>query len=222
MDKHTRLLALATLRKNTRWPDYKCIGDYHGGAYECDFVSPYTKSAGNVDAELMVLLQDWASDDVLSRPLLHDRIILGHDSTVRTNQRLRRLLLQHFRMELEQVYATNLFPFVKLGAKNARIPIRDLVRAAREFAVPQIEVVRPRLVVCLGKATFDAIAVAVGRRPTESIEHAIDVASPLYFAGTQVWCQAHTSQQGTNNRNRNGLDQVEKDWARMATPYSGE
>jgi restriction system protein len=125
-----------------------------------------------------------------------------------------------FRVKLEQVYATNLFPFVKFGAKNARIPMRDLVRAAREFAIPQIEIVRPRLVVCLGKATFDAVAVAARQRPTDSIEHAIEIASPLYLRGTQVWCQAHTSQEGTNNRNRNGLDQVEKDWARMAAAYN--
>ena len=58
-DKNARLLALARLRQATRWPGYKSIADYHHGVYECDFVSPYTKTAGNVDAEVMVLLQDW-------------------------------------------------------------------------------------------------------------------------------------------------------------------
>jgi hypothetical protein len=58
MDKQDALLALAKLRQGTRWPGYNCIGDYHAGAYECDLVSPYTKSAGNVDAEIMVMLQD--------------------------------------------------------------------------------------------------------------------------------------------------------------------
>ena len=56
-------MALAKLRQATQWPGYKCIGDYHAGAYECDFVSPYTKKAGNVDAEIMVMLQDWGSDE---------------------------------------------------------------------------------------------------------------------------------------------------------------
>ena len=62
MDKHAALLELAHRRQAARWPPYKYIGDYHGGAYECEFVSPYTKSAGNRDAKLMVLLQDWSSD----------------------------------------------------------------------------------------------------------------------------------------------------------------
>ena len=41
--KVSRLLGLAKLRQATRWPGYTSIADYHEGAYECDFVSPYTK-----------------------------------------------------------------------------------------------------------------------------------------------------------------------------------
>ena len=45
MDKHLRLLDLARLRQMTRRLGYRFIGDYHEGRYECDFVSPYTRSA---------------------------------------------------------------------------------------------------------------------------------------------------------------------------------
>ena len=45
MKKHKQLLELAQKRQRSRWNGYKCIGDYHGGIYECDYVSPYTKSA---------------------------------------------------------------------------------------------------------------------------------------------------------------------------------
>jgi len=69
MDKHARLLELARRRQDTRWQGYKCIGDYHGGVYECDFVSPYTKAAHNENAAVMVLLQDWSCDDQLAGPL---------------------------------------------------------------------------------------------------------------------------------------------------------
>ena len=217
IDKHARLLKLARLRQESRWPGYRCIGDYCKRRYECDFVSPYTRSAGNVDAELMILLQDWSSDDVLSGPYLHARCTVGHDPGRGTNQRLKRLLLQHFGLELKGVYATNVFPFVKLGAMSASIPMRDLVRAAREFALPQIEIVGPWLAVCLGKAAFDAVALAACRRRAGSLAEAIE--SPFEIGGTQVWCQAHTGQLGTNARNRNGADQVAKDWASMAAVY---
>jgi restriction system protein len=202
----------------SRWAGYKCIGDYHDGVYECDFVSPYTLSAGNVDAVLMVLLQDWASDDVLSGPVLPARFAVGHDPRRRTNLRLRELLRQHFGCELDEVYATNLFPFVKIGSMSASIRKQDLLRAAREFAIPQIKIIAPKLVVCLGKAVFNAVKIAAGFPAAKSLADAI--VSPFEISETQVWCQAHTGQQGTNYRNRNGVDLVTSDWARMASVYN--
>lgn len=220
--KHDRLLALARRRQNVTWPrerGYKCIGDYRQGAYECDFVSPYTKGACNVDAEVMILLQDWASDDVLSGPYLHAGVTIGHDPRRGTNKRLQKLLREHFPLELKDVYATNVFPFIKVGRTDAPIPRRDLVRAAREFALPQIEIVEPRIAVCLGRAAFDAVAIAAGRDRSESLADAVEARSPFQIGSTQVWCQAHTGQQGTNYRNRNRIDQVDQDWARMAVEY---
>lgn len=218
-DKHARLLDLARCRRGTRWPLHKCIADYHQGRYECDFVSLYTKSASNVDARVMVLLQDWSCDETLSGKLLPEGVTVGHDPHRQTNRRLRVLLRQHLDLELEHVYATNVFPFVKRGGMSAPIPRRDLVRAAQAFGLPQIAIVEPRLAVCLGKAAFDAVAVAAGRRPGRSLEDAI--ARPFEIGRAQVWCQAHTGQLGTNNRNRGGVDRVTQDWARMARAYHG-
>jgi plasmid stabilization system protein ParE len=54
MSKHAELLALAKLRQRTRYPGYKCIGDYHSGAYECDFVSPYNgRTTGTKEESIM-------------------------------------------------------------------------------------------------------------------------------------------------------------------------
>lgn len=180
-------------------------------------VSPYTKSAGNLDASLMILLQDWACDEVLREPLLQARVYLGHDPNRRTNQQLKELLRQYFRMELRDVFATNVFPFVKLGSMNAPIPQRDLLRAAREFALPQIKIIAPRIAVCLGKAAFNAVAVAADNPRALTLDDAI--ARPFPVGPTEVWCQAHTGAIGTNNRNR-GVDRVSQDWERMAAAYN--
>jgi hypothetical protein len=69
-EKQKALKALARKRQRSRWHGYKNIGDYHRGVYDCLHVSPYTKSAGNVDSSIMVFLQDWTSDESIRRAVL--------------------------------------------------------------------------------------------------------------------------------------------------------
>jgi hypothetical protein len=79
MRKQRKLKLLARKRQRSRWKGYHCLGDYHGGIYECDHVSPYTKSAGNVDSEIMVMLQDWSSDAALRQKAIHhDCVCCGY------------------------------------------------------------------------------------------------------------------------------------------------
>jgi uracil-DNA glycosylase len=195
----------------------RCIGDYHDGAYECDFVSPYTKSAGNVDAQIFILLQDWSSDESLRGPLDSDCDILhyGLSRNWPTTKRLVELLETHFDVELEEVFATNLFPFVKSGGTSSKIPMQDLVRAAREFGLPQIRIVRPTLVVCLGLDTFNAVRTASGHTRADRMDEAI--ASPFTIYDARIWCQAHTGARGQNSR---GRERVAEDWREMALSVS--
>ena len=151
----------------------KRISDYHDSGYECDHVSPYTKTAGNVDAEIMVVLQDWASHDALKGPFSNDSATLGHTPHLRTNRNLTRLLHKTFGLSLSEVYGTNVFPFVKPGGMSAAIPQRDLVATAKRFTLPEIQIVNPRLVICLGLATFNALRQASELSPVSSLASAI-------------------------------------------------
>lgn len=117
-DKRQRLLTLARKRQATRWSGYHSLAKYHGGVYECDWVSPYSKTAGNVDARIVVMLQDWASDGDLRGPLDREAAQLGYTPNWPTNRNLIRLLRETFNLALDDVYATNLFPFIKPGAQQ--------------------------------------------------------------------------------------------------------
>jgi hypothetical protein len=219
MTKQSELLTLAKLRQSTRYAGYKCIGDYHAGAYECDFVSPYTKTAGNIDAKIMVMLQDWASDGVLGKKTLHEpSAMLGHDPSLPTNKTLSRLLNTIFGFTLKDVYGTNLFPFVKLGGMSDRIPPRDLTRAAKQFALPQVLIVNPKLVICLGLVTFNALRSACDLKGCRNMHAAIE--SPFSIGPSRIWCQAHTGSWGQKNRNKGGIDRVSADWCKMKADFA--
>jgi hypothetical protein len=216
-EKERKLKVLARKRQRTRWNGYKGIGDYvyHKGAYECDYVSPYTKTAGNVQSKIMVMLQDWSSDAALLQPLNSDSVKYGYSTTLFTNRNLERLLEDHFFKRLKDIYATNLFPFVKTGQMGKAIPRRDLVRAAEEFGLPQIDIVQPKLVICLGLVTFNALREACDNEPVHRMDAAIS--SPFSFKKARIWCQAHTGARGQNNR---GKTKVSEDWRRMKRGFS--
>ena len=211
--KRERLAALARHRRDNVFPGYRGIGEYHSGAYECDFVSPYTKSAGNLDADIMLVLQDWCSDEFLRRQkrVDSDLVTLGHDPQLDTNKNLKSLLSTHFGIRLEQTYATNLFPFIKHGEMSARVPPVDLKKAAETYTVPEIEIIEPRLVVCLGFCVYQAICKSSGLAPADNLDMAI--ASPFWIGDAEVRAQSHPGGRGRANR---GVDRIAEDWRRMA------
>jgi restriction system protein len=209
------LLKLARLRQSTRRNGYDCIGAFHDGLFECDHVSPWTKSGHNVDAEIMVVGQDWSSQDVLARdPPDLEVARLGFDARFPTNANLDDLLKRHFGLARGACYLTNLFPFIKGGRANAAIPMKDLVWAAETFTLPEIRIVSPRLVICLGRRAFIALLRASGAKGSPRLDQAIK--SPFASGDAMIYCVAHTGALGTNNR---GREQVARDWSAMADDW---
>jgi len=214
-DKHQQLLRLGDRRKATRRDGYKCLGDFHNGCFECDYVSPWTKGGKNVDAKVMIVGQDWASADMLERdPPDNQMAVLGFDQDLPTNKNLNELLERYFSLKRGECYLTNLFPFIKQGAASANIPMEDLVWSAREFTREEIRIVSPNLVICLGLRTFHALMRVANLRGSPRMEQAI--ATSFKLENAMVRCVAHTGAFGTNNRSR---DRVEDDWRKLARSY---
>lgn len=213
MNKEQRLLELAKKRQENIYEGYSSIGDYDNGVWECDYVSPYSLSAHNVNADVLIILQDWCSADSFTGEICFQTLKLGHTPSVRTNINLKKLLDEHFDLSLEDTYATNLFPYVKKGQMNARIPAGDLLKAANDFTLPIINIIRPKLVICLGKNSFNALRKSCGLRSVSNMNEAVN-ANFKYLEST-IFCQAHTGQLGQNNRNKGGVNRVVSDWELM-------
>lgn len=188
--KEKELLKLAELRQNTKYEGYKSIGDYENKYYECDYVSPYSKSAHNVDADVFVVLQDWSSDDNM-RGICQETNRLGHTLSVGTNRKLKIYLEKYLDLKLEDTYATNLFPFIKMGAMSANIPIKDMRRAARDFTLPMIQIIRPKIVIALGRKVFEALR--------DCCEEKIEVVDGSFkYGATKIFHQPHPAARISN------------------------
>ncbi|WP_417535335.1 uracil-DNA glycosylase family protein [Methylophaga sp.] len=200
MTKEERLLELAKLRQNTRYDGYKCISDYLDKYYECDYVSPYSKSAHNTNTDVFIVLQDWSSDDNLQGKC-EETNNLGYTPTVRTNINLLEYLRQYLGLELKDTYATNLFPFVKMGGMSAYLPLRDMRKAAKEFTLPMIHIIQPKIVIALGRKTYDALLKSCDDKKQVS-------KNSFSYQSSRIFHQPHPAARISNLKK-------EKGWAAM-------
>ena len=175
---------------------------------------PYTKAAANLEADVFLLLQDWCSADFLSGAVDDDLIRYGRKPNLPTNRNLDRLLENYLGLPIRAIYATNLFAFVKPGGMTVGIPMRDLVSSAEAFALPQIDIVGPRLVIVFGFHCYNALAAVLGGPRARTLDEALQ--RPIAYRTCTMWCQAHPGGLGQANRRRGGIDRVAGDWQVMA------
>jgi restriction system protein len=203
-NKAHRLAALAQLRRHPDAGtcrdgysrDYRRIEEFHDRYYDQhDWVSPWTISACNVESDLMIIGQDWASEDFLLKDADPRIRQFGHDPTLATNRNLKRLLREAFGRRLEETFATNAFVFAKPGGMTSRLPAADLILSVKRFALKEIEIVQPRMVICLGIGTFNAIRATLDLRALKL--EGIDYAGPaVMYCAAQIHGVPHVGARG--------------------------
>ena len=211
--KRAALLELAKRRQADRLPPHSNLSDFHNGYYECDFVSPWTISAQNVDSPLMLIGQDWLSSSRLNLPKDEEQKRRGQTWNLPTNETLRCLLQRHMALSFGDTYATNLFPFIKPGRMTVPIPTADLDYCASRYAIPQIKIVAPKMVVCLGRATFDALRRALPQPPIAWAEACWPNCHTL-LNDIEIYGAPHPGRLGVLNAG--GMTRVHEIWSRLS------
>jgi uracil-DNA glycosylase len=152
-----------------------------------------------VDADLMLISQDWSSADFLSGKKNPEQKVLGQVEQLETNKNLKVLLKKYMGLSFHETYATDAFVFIKQGPMNAPLPFRALVESTRRYALPQIAIVCPRMVICLGSAPFNAIRRTLNLERM-NLSEAFQITSPLHtsYKGVPVFGVAHPG--GTGSR----------------------
>jgi restriction system protein len=207
MSKEDNLRALARIRKADRVIGYKTFGEYHGGRYDVnDFVVPWTISAHNYEADLLIMGQDWNSDGNLSGPFNQRQADTGQIAELASNRNLKTLLKDHCALSFCETYSTDAFPFVKMGTMSASIRWKDFICATEKYALPQIEIVRPKVVVALGSVTYNALRKLVGYK----YRRISDVWDECSYKGIEIIGVTHTAAMSINMAG--GLPGVAHQW----------
>jgi len=217
MGKRDDLASLARQRKADRYKNFMPVGAFHNGAYDSgDYISPWTRSAGNYDSPLMIVAQDWISADKLAGPINPLWIRMGQDPNLPTNKNLSRLLSEIFGVQWGDLYATNLFVFVKPRGMSHPIEARDLLYCADTYLLPQIRIVKPRMVVCLGKATLNAVRRAAGHAHID-LSQAQGREDAAHVDESAIYGVNHPGAWGT--RNAGGYHNLERQWRSLEKIY---
>jgi len=137
--------------------------------FDSDEIGPWTRWANDLDADLMVVGQDWGDE----RYFLANK---GMDKANNpTNRSLRELLEFVGRpippppsvsepggQSAKGVWLTNALLWLKQGGLSATVKPEWFKELAADFLREQINIVEPRIVVALGAQAYSAIAFAFG------------------------------------------------------------
>lgn len=214
MTKKENLKKLALQRKSFCFDGFRKISEFQGGAFDIeDFVSPWSIGAHNFDADVMLIGQDWASSKWLSNPKNLSFAALGKDPNLMTNRNLDEYL-NYFDLNFSDTYATNAFVFVKEGGMSAKIAKKFLRESIKKFLLPQIEIVKPKMIICLGAETYNAVRQENGYSEIK-VSSGQETAMP--FMGADVYGANHTGGHGT--KNAGGKESARTQWQILAGHY---
>lgn len=208
-NKVERLKEIGLKRKSSIYEGYYNLSHFHNGQYDSDFVSPYSKSGGNSDSPIIILLQDWSSYESLSKDFDPTTARLGYTPKLQTNKNLQILLTTVFALDIADIFVTNVFPFIKSGCMTANLPIRDINKAFTEFCLPQINIIIPRLIICCGSKVYGS-AINHYEKPQKK---KYDV-NESFSSANMVFChQRHPGATATNTTG--GINMAIENWRIM-------
>lgn len=211
------------------------LSDCHQDEYGSIDIGPWTEWQGNLDAELMVVGQDWGGtenyqgqrgcdrdgdDTNTNLVVLLDSIGRGIEQPSEYQHRTRKLKHQH--------YFTNAMLCLRSGnstkgKKGGEEPKAQCFRnCAREFLKPQIDLVRPRVIVALGGIAYRAILNEYGMKSEKTMKAAMErtaIDGPVLLDGMQLVPVYHCGARVT--RSMRSVDRQKEDWKLVLTALAG-
>jgi hypothetical protein len=190
------------------------VSEFHSGIFDSiDFPTPWTIGAQNVNSKLMIVAQDWASTSWLSNPSNIKYAKLGHDPRLLTNKNIE-FYLNLFGLTFADTYATNAFPYIKVGHLSARIKDKYFQVAIKECLLPQIKIIQPRMIICLGSQVYNGLRRTMGMKPI-SIKKGHE--EEFDHCGIKLYGAFHPGGLGTANAG--GKDAALEQWLILSEKY---
>lgn len=183
--------------------------------YDSKEIGPWSRLHGDLDAEVMVIGQDWGDVRYFNENQGLDKL----DNPTMCN--LEKLLC-HIGIHVSRttnaehnrgLFLTNAILCLKQGGLQAKVDSKWVSNCGANFLRKQIEIVQPKVVVGLGEFAFHSVLRTFGL-PTIKLKDAISDAKGHELLPRVRLFAAYHCGKGTINRNRD-LKQQMVDWERV-------
>lgn len=175
-----------------------------------EHVAPFSQSSFNLDSDLMFIWQDWASEAYLLNKDVREQTERGYNPYLPSNKNFDLLLEEILGLTRAQTYSTDAFVFIKPNHMSGRIKRADLALSAKTYALAQIEIIRPKMVVCVGGETYRAIRSALGVRESFKVNSQCLTQKPLVYHGACIYGVTHIGGLGVSGLK--GFDNIKAQW----------
>jgi DNA polymerase len=215
--KQIQYAELVAARKKCRRCDGLCNpNDKTVRRFDSNEIGPWSILHGDLKARLMIVGQDWGDVDYFVKNKGRD------DLKNRTMRNLQSLLernslsfdLQSYSEMDRGLFLTNAVLCLKSDGMTSKIDRKWVKNCGNSFLRRQIEIVRPRIVVGMGKLAFHAILRAFDM-PVVALNDAIHDRRGIEIQKSVRLFACYHCSPGTISRNRD-LRQQTLDWKRIA------
>ena len=188
------------------------------GSHDSDQIGPWSLWQGNLDSDIVVVGQDWGDISYFEKGKGRDK-----PAGNRTNENLQ-TLLKEIGVEIQKpcepqnqvVFLTNIILCLKTDRMQGRVDDQWFTNCSRGFFRPLMEIIRPKVIIALGKKTSEAILALYGISYSKSAPFSkmLDK-SPYNLANTAMLFPVYHCGARSVNLNRSMPEQRE-DWSKIA------
>lgn len=219
MTKTIRYQNLVAKFKSHKFSTPELLNPHEIENFDFEVINPWELWQGNLDAELMLIGQDFADSESLKNNLQDD---WRKEKSSATNYALINFfkILGYAIPEISYDGTGDLplfFTNAILGIKQSDVqhmskPVKDLwIRESREYLRELIDIVQPKHIIVMGKTAYKAICGLYGIKPIASTKDAIETKIGLPD-GKNLFVVQHCSPLGRVGRS---LELQNDDWKRI-------
>lgn len=212
--KNEQYLKLVKKRKNFKFRDLKNPSEIESGKYDTeDSIGPWSLWQGNLDAEILVVGQDWG--DV--------KYYLDNKGMDSDNNPTNKNLIELFKKlnidigtpsspnKSAPVFFTNAILGIKDNGMSSKVKAAWGKECTKEFLEPLIEIIEPKIIITLGTYAFKSVK-DLYKLKEEPVLKKLITKNPIEVDDKKIFTFYHCGGLGLANRK---LELQKEDWNKL-------